>query len=293
MKRIQYRLRQLAVIAVVLGLSQAIPREARADFAYAFAQQTISNLTVTPGVVPVGTFTSSAQDSTTLNGSGSSNSDPMNPLQAYQGGLPMAPQNFFARYAPGSPPVSPTVPPSFTRGDVLFTTGGPGVNSGAVVSESLISTGGGNPTSETAQAGLTAALNFTLATSSALTIAYSYANDIFVFTTGPSTAKANFNFSITIKDASGAIVFASQTNPTNVNLAAPPQGAEQINSGMEAVVTPLLAAGTQYSIVFSVQSQTSVTALNPVPEPGSLSLALLAIGGLIPIGYRMKRRRID
>jgi len=288
MKRFPDRLRQLAAIVVVLGLSQATPRQAWADFAYAFAQQTITNLSVSPTVTT--TFTVSAQDATTLNGSGSSNSDAGDPLQAYQGGLPMAPQNFFARYAPGSPPVSPTAPPSFTRGDVLFTGTSPGVNSSAVVSESLINTGLGSPNSETATSGLTVSGNFTLGTSSALTISYNYANDIFVFTTASGTAKANFNFTITIKDASGAVVFASQTNATNVNLAAPPQGAEQINSGMEAVVTPLLAAGTQYTIIFSEQSQTTVTA---VPEPGSLSLALLAIGGLIPIGYRMKRRQID
>jgi len=291
MKRILDRLRQLAVVAGVLGLAQAIPREARADFAYGFAEQTISNLTITPGVTPVGTFTSSAQDSTTFNGSGGSNSAPMDPLQSYQGGAPASPQNFFGRYAPGTPPASPTAPPSFTRSDVLFTTAGGGTNSGAVVSESFINTlGVGSPNSETASAGLTAALNFTLGTSTALTIAYSFANDIFVFSTASGTAKANFNFTITIKDAAGTIVFGSQTDNTNVSLAAPPQGAERINSGAEAVVTPILNVGTEYTIIFSVQSQSSVTA---VPEPGSLSLALLAVGGLIPIGYRMKHRRVD
>jgi len=292
MKRIQDRLRQLAVIAVVLGLSQAIPRQARADFAYAFAQQTISNLTISPGVVPAGTFTSFAQDATTLDGNGASHSDPMDPVQAFQGGLPMAPGNFFGRYAPGVPPVSPTVPPSFTRSDVLFTSAG-GTNSAATVAESFINVGPGAPHSETGQASLTASSTFNLATSSALTIAYNFANYLYVSTSGPGTAaKGNFGFSITIhNNATGLDVFKSQTNTTNGNASAPPTTiTDMLVSGAEAVISPLLTAGTSYTITFSVNSSTSVTA---VPEPGSLSLGLLAIGGLIPIGYRMKRRQID
>jgi hypothetical protein len=291
MKRYSDRLRQLAAVVAVLGLSQAIPRQARADFAYAYAEQTISGLTITPtgAVTPVGTFSSQAQDSTTFNGVGNSNSDPANPLQAYQGGLPQAPENSFMRYAPGTPPASPTTPPSFTRGDVLFTNGG-GTNSSAVVAESFINTGPGSPTSETGNAGIAASLNFTLSTATALTINYNYSNDLFVFTSASGTAKANYLFNIVIKDNTGAVVFNSTTDNTNLSLASPPNGAEVIRSGTESVVTPTLNTGIEYTIVFTEQTQTSVTA---VPEPGSLSLALLAIGGLIPIGYRMKRRRLD
>src|SRR5947209_3413959 len=82
---------------------------ARADVAYAFAEQTISGLSVTPATgtfsatTPVATITS---DASTINGSGGSNSDPVDAPQAYLGTPPPPPQNDFAQYATfaGGPP---------------------------------------------------------------------------------------------------------------------------------------------------------------------------------------------
>jgi len=256
---------------------------ARADFAYAFAEQTISNLAIAPAVIPAGTLTSFAQDSTTLNGSGSSSGDPLDPLQAFQGGVPAAPQNFFGRDAPGILPTSPTTPASFTRGDALFT---PATTTLAVVAESLINTNSPvGARSLTGNAGIAASFNFTVATSTALTISYNYSNDLYVLAASTGLAKANFLFNITIKDNAGNVVFNSTTDNTNLSLSAPPNGSEVIKSGSESVVTGLLSTGTQYTIIFTEQAQSAVTA---VPEPASM--ALLAIGLLIPIGYRMKRR---
>jgi len=283
--RPQNWVRRLVGITAVLALAHTMPRAAQADFAYAFAEQTISNLVIAPAVVPVGTFSSAAQDSSTFNGSGGANGDPRDPLQAFQGGGPAAPENFFGRYAPGLIPASPTTPASFTRGDVFFSPGPP--NTSSVVAESFINTNSlPHPGSETGNGGIAAAFNFTLATATALTISYNFSNDLYVFTTGLSTAKANYLFNITIKDAAGAVVFNSTTDNTNLSLSSPPNGLEVIRSGAEAVVTGVLNTGTQYTIIFTEQAQSAVTA---VPEPASM--ALLAIGALIPVGYRMKRRR--
>lgn len=279
-------IRRLAVIAVALALAHAAPREARADISYGFAEQTISGLSITPTVTLPDGITTSTQDSTTFNGSGGSNSNPLDALQSFQGGSPASGQNFFARYAPGNPPVSPTSPPSFTRADALIASIASGSNSSSVVAESFIGTGPGSPTSETGSGGLSASFSFTVGTATALTIAYTFANDLFVFTTGAGNATANYHFNITIKDAAGNPVFNSSTTNTNLSLTAPPPGGEVIRTGTESVVTPTLSVGTLYSITFSSTAQSTVTA---VPEPASL--AMLAVGSLIAIGYRRSRRR--
>jgi len=270
----------MAAAAAVALLSGS--RDARADFAYAFATQTISGLSITPAITvtspAVTTFT---QDGSTLNGSGLANSNPLDAVQAYQGGLPAAPQNFFARYAPGSPPVSPVG--NFTRGDALISSIAGPTNSSSVVAESYLNTV--TPATETGSAGLGANFSFTVPTATALTIAYNYASRIFVFQTGSGTATASYNFGVTIKDAAGTVVFNSATAETNLPLSAPPPGGEIIRAGAQAVVTPILAVGTTYSISFSSTAQSSVAV---VPEPSSV--ALFGIGGAAVLAMGLRRK---
>jgi len=281
MKRNLGFVRRLAGGLAALALMTGLTTGARADFAYGYAEQTISNLTISPTIVPNGTVTTSTSDGATLNGSGSSAADPLDAPQTYIGGAPAAPQNFFARYAPGATPTSPAG--NFTRGDVVIASLAP-PNSSSVVSESFLNTT--VKTSETANSQLTASLLFTPSATGALTITYNYANDAYVFFTGGGSATAQYHFNITIKDLAGNVIFNSSTPNTNLTLAAPPNGSEVIRTGTETVTTTSLTAGTSYSLIFSNSSSTSANVSGAVPEPASITL--LGIGGL---GALMLSRR--
>jgi len=275
-----------------LALAASWAADARADIAYGFATQTISGLTITPTITPgAGGVVTSTQNNTTLNGAGSSTSNPLDAPQVFQGGGPPAPENFFARYAPGNPPVSPTG--NFTRADsAIPVLSGPG-NTSSVVSESYLNSASAPPaTTETGGAQLTASLTFTVPNTTALTINYNYSNQLFGFVSGAATASANFKFNITIKDATtGAIVFSSSPTPNNTSIAVPPPGNEIVTATgpAPAIITPVLNAGTQYSLVFSSSASTSVALTPAVPEPGSMSL--VAMGGVLTLGVGMLRRR--
>src|SRR4051794_12685832 len=107
----------------------------RAAVIYSHATQTISNVTLSP-TVSTSNFSTFAQDAAIQNGSGIANSDPLDAPQAYLGGAPAAPQNFYARYAPGNPPVSPAG--NFTRGDSI--TSGTLAGAKSVIAESYLNT---------------------------------------------------------------------------------------------------------------------------------------------------------
>ena len=89
----------LAATVIVAGLSASV----RADIAYGYAEQTISNvsLTVSSGTLTGVTLTNtSTQDGATVNGIGISKADPLDAPQTYFG--PSAPpENTFTRTAPG------------------------------------------------------------------------------------------------------------------------------------------------------------------------------------------------
>jgi len=285
---------QLAAGLVGLALIGGWATDARADIGYAYAEQTISGLAITPTapLTLVGLVNTTTQDNTTQNGSGLSNSDPLNALEAYQplSGYPGPGQDSYVRFATGNPPTSRVG--NFTRADVVIASLAPGTNSSSVVSESFLNTTQSPAVStETGGSGLTASLGFTLSSATALTLSYNWANDIFAFNTGGASATANFKFNITIKNATtGAVVFSSATSTTNVSLAAPPSGNEiGPITGTDTVTTPTLATGVTYSLVFSSTAQTSVQAA--VPEPGSMSL--VAAAGVLTLVVGAVRRRMS
>jgi len=84
--------------AIVFSVLGPAPR-VQAAVIYAHAGQTISNLAIASPTVTITGLATATQDSTTVNGSGIANSDPADAVQAYQGGAPASPQNFFSRYA--------------------------------------------------------------------------------------------------------------------------------------------------------------------------------------------------
>jgi len=296
--------RRLATGLVVLALAGGWVANARADIAYAFATQTISNINITPTPASASNFQLFAQDGTTVNGSGSSNSAgptanvPVNIPQAYQGGTPASGENNFARYAPGFPvpvsPVTPANPPgpggSFTRGDATILNLFPVTNTNSVVAESYLNTTP-NPgiSAETGSAGLSGSFTLVPSSTGTLTISYNFSNGLYVWTQGASgAASANFQFNITIKDTAGNVLFNSAPALQNLSLSAPPNGLEIIQSGPGSVVTPSLTAGTSYTFILSSTAQSAVSAA-AVPEPNVMML--VGVGAGLTLAVRALRRR--
>jgi hypothetical protein len=272
----------LAASALVAGLAAS----ARADIAYGYAEQTISNVALTPASGTLGGVTivnTSTADGATQDGSGLSKSDPIDAPQTYFG--PSAPpENTFVRTATGTNPSGT----SFTRGDVQIANLST-APMGNVVSESLLN--GTGPHSETGNSGLTATVTFTPSATGALTIKYNFANDIYVVTTGGGNATASYGFNITIKNSAGGIVASFASANANLSLSSPPNGTELTNSGMDSFTTASsLTAGQTYTLVFSETTASSVT-LAAVPEPGPIALAAVAGGLTIATGALRRFRR--
>lgn len=276
--------RCLAGLALVAGLAAS----ARADIAYGYAEQTISNVTITPATGTLtfsGAVVTSTTDSFTLNGSGTANSDPLDAKQSGVGALP--PENTFIRTVTGNPPSGGS---TLTRGDAVISNLGTPTVSASGVAESYLN---GGAASATGNATLTGSVAFTPSATGTLAIQYSFANDIFVATSGLGAAAASYNFDFTIKDnATGLIVFQYGTTAlsanTNLSLSAPPPAGEVIKSGTDTVTTSSLTAGTSYSLIFTDKTASSVVI--SVPEPGPMALAAVA-GGLTFLTGAVRRFR--
>jgi hypothetical protein len=285
-------LKTLAAGAAALAMVAGLSASARAQVSYGYAEQTISNVMLVPASGTLGGVTitnTSTLDGATQDGNGISKSDPVDAPQTYFG--PSAPpENTFVRTAPGNPPSGV----SFTRGDVQIAGLGTGNAVGNVVSESLLSGASTVAHSETGNSALTASVNFTPSANGALSIRYTYANDVYVVTTGPGTATASYNFDFNIRDSSGNLVFQYGTTPlsanTNLTLSAPPPVPETIRSGTDTVTTGTLIAGQTYTLTFTEKTASSVT-LAAVPEPGPIALAAVAGGLTIATGAIRRRRR--
>jgi hypothetical protein len=285
-------LKTLAAGAAALALVAGLSASARAQsIAYGYAEQTISNVMLLPASGTLGGITitnTSTLDGATTDGSGVSKSDAVDAAQTYFG--PSAPpENTFVRTATGNPPSAA----SFTRGDVQIAGLGTGSPVGNVVSESMLN--GVGPHSETGNSALTASVNFTPSATGVLSIRYTYANDIYVVTTGPGGAStASYNFDFNIRNAAGLLVYSYGTSPlsanTNLTLSAPPQVPEIIRSGTDTVATVSLNAGQTYTLTFTEKTATSVS-LAAIPEPAPIALAAVAGGLTIATGAIRRRRR--
>jgi hypothetical protein len=264
----------------------------KADIAYSYAQQAITNITLSGTGVTNGVMTGTATSaSAVIKGAGSATNDPTDTLQAYIGASPPAPQNFYGKYSSqgGGPQTG-----DFSRSDAVLSPGGglfgPGL-AATNVAESILSTAGTGPGLATASGSWSFAGTFNAPTTTSITVAYNWANDILASVTGPTaTAQASFKMSITIKDTHGHEVDNSPTE-LNTALSAPPNSPEIITSGSGSAVLSLasLTAGDVFTISITGTELSSAQLAPAVPEPGTFALA--GMGGALALAFRAIRRR--
>ena len=291
-QKLRTPLQGLPTLAAALIVAAGWTGAARADFVYAYAEQTLTNLTVTGAGLANAVGTGSATSaSAAINGIGIATNNPTDTLQAYQGTPPPAPQNDFTKYstAGGGPQAG-----DFTRGDTvltgaanLFTTGVSLSN----VAESFLSTGGGasfGPGLVSSSGNVSVSGSFTAATTSSVSVNFGFANDIIVQRSGTAgPASSSYAVIIAIKDQHGHEIDASPTSLQNA-LTAPPNGPEVITSGTGSALLNLggLTSGDTFSITISSVNSSSAT-IAAVPEPSSMVLAV--VGGLGLLGYAHRR----
>jgi hypothetical protein len=262
----------------------------KADISYAYAQQSVTGLTVTGTGLANGTMTGTASSaSAVINGVGVATNSPTDTPEAYVGASPQAPQNDFTKYSSqgGGPQTG-----DFTRGDALITGSsifGTGMGAGNVA-ESFISSASTGPGLATGTGSWSLAGTFT-STGSSVTVGYGWSNDILDLITGSTaSAQSSFKLSITIEDQHGHKVVAS---PAELNgaLSAPPNTSEIITSGTDSATLSL--AGLNSADVFTISitgTELSSAQLAPtVPEPGTFVLA--GMGGAVALAFHAIRRR--
>jgi hypothetical protein len=300
-------LRRLAATLVAVALAAGWAASARAQIAYAFASQNISNITFDQAGLPpaTGVVTSTAA-SATQNGSGPTTSDPVNTPQAFIGGAPAAPQNVYTRYADGvGTPTSPTTPQSFSRGDAgLFSSGPPPGTGSTPIAPGTFPTTAANvaesflnaqsPTGVSTE-GATGSYQFGFTftgTGNALNIRFNFANQLALFASPGASAIASFQLTLNIRSvATGALVFSAIPTAENRTQAVPPPTGALLDTGIltgaetVTVGAGTLLAGAQYIITFA-GTETTFTA---VPEPGSVTL--VAVSGALALGVGAVRRR--
>jgi hypothetical protein len=262
----------------------------RADIAYAYAEQTMTGITVTGTALAGATMTGTATSaSAVLAGAGDAHANPTDTLQAYVGAAPPAPQNSYVKYATSG---GGTQAGDFSRGDALitgsslFTTAGMNAIN---VAETQVSTAGSGTGLAIGSGSWSLAGSFTAPTTSSVTVGYSWANDLVALVSGANaSAQSSFKVSITIKDQHGHSVVGTPAD-LNEALSAPPNGPEIITTGTGSTTLSLasLTAGDVFGIAISGTELSS--GLLAVPEPGSMALA--GLGGALVLAFQAYRRR--
>jgi len=286
------------VLGGVLAIAVNSAATARADYAFAFAEQTISNVVValTGGATFVNTTptTFGTSDSASLRGfPGVANQDQLDAPEAYTGTPPPAPENLFtkwATFAAGSPlPAGqqPTGPGPFSRGDVLIQFPPAVVTPTASnVAETYSTLGSGAATGA-----FSAQLTFQVSANTNISTSYNFANDIYASVGGNAIAQASFKFDVSVKDNLGNIVLDFAPNQTNVSDSAPVNTPEKVTAGAVASPGAALVAGTTYTLTFS-GAETTFVNVNVVPEPSSLLMGSMAIGLVGGVcGWRTRKAR--
>jgi hypothetical protein len=306
----------MAAGALALALVAVSSRSARADIAYAFAEQSISNLTITAaggGALPGAISGTATQASAVANGSGAASNNPLDTAPAQVGTSPMVPNNYLTHYSSltAGLNVLPATPPGpdtgdFTRGDAVITS--PNIFTGASasnVAESIVGTSGAGTALFTGQGTWTTSGVLPanqLAGMTALAVNFSFANDVAAWLSNQSEgfASASFKLTISVKDQHGN---ENDLTPSQVNTAisTPANGNEIVNSGsVTGLVLPLsTSAGGANNLVLTDMLTISITGTEvtavalSVPEPSSIALGAVAGGLVLATGAlrRWKNRR--
>jgi len=119
-----------------------------------------------------------------------------------------------------------------------------------------------------------------------LSLGFNFTNQLTVINTGapfPGTVAADFGYTFTVRDSTGAVVFSSSPNAINQNASLTNVGSINLpGSGSITISTGTLAAGSYTGTIAGSEH----TFINSVPEPGSMALILIGLGTLVGAGLR-------
>jgi len=267
--------RRLPAIVSAVAILAILGGEARASF-YAYAVQQTSNYTFTGGTIGTLNPLSSTSSAQVGSPSGSeAHTGIFDALQSYVGPVAGRPaENTFTPLG--------QVNPDYARGDALITAA-PTPFTTNNVAESYMVTAGGN----SAAAGSWAvSAPITVTTAGVVTLGFNYTNQLTLIHTGVpgGVVAADFGYTFTIRDSTGAVVFTSSPNAINADasllaagsISTPGSGTMSISSGVLAVGTYTASiAGSEHTFISSV------------PEPSSC--VLLGLGGLGLLGLARRR----
>jgi hypothetical protein len=173
--------------------------------------------------------------------------------------------------------------PDYVRGDALttplpiFTTNN--------VAEAFF-TGSGNAAGSGSWA-VTAPIS--LSAAGTLSLTFHYTNDLALAITGPApgSVAADYNYTVTIRDSSGAVVYTASPDVVNNALSLIAPGAIDLpGSGILTITSGVLTAGTYTG---SIQGSEHVFVDSAVPEPSSA--VLLGVPVAIAICVLVTRRK--
>lgn len=210
-------------------------------------------------------------------------------------------------------------PNSFSRGDSALLGAGvlnvPGASDDTVTADTVAEVqllGSGDSGIGASNVGTGTLVNFSLEEDRAITFSFSAAGQLETIidddSVSPSSAVTNFEFSITIRDDDGNIVFQWSPDGEDGNIVGGTENADGANLNQElsrlspgtsavdtglqffSATTDLLSADIDYTLTISHNSFASAALTVAVPEPASLALFSL---GLIAIGLMVMQRRRD
>jgi len=265
------------MIAALVIASVGTSTPARASF-YAYAVEQTNTYTFTGGTL--GTFTPLSSTSSAQVGSpngSEAHTGTFDALQSYVGPIAGRPaENTFTPLG--------QVNPDYARGDALVTVA-PGVIATNNVAESFMVSAGGNSASSGSWA-ISAPL--TVTTAGAVTLGFNYTNQLTVIHTGVpgGIVAADFGYTFTIRDSTGAVVFTSSPTAINDNVSLLAAGSISTpGSGTMSITSGVLAVGTYTASIAGSEH----TFINSVPEPSSC--VLFGLGCLGVVGLARRRGR--
>lgn len=281
--------RRLFAGLAVVAVASALGGQAKAETVYAYAQQSVTgvSVTATSGGLTVGPVSLSGTTSATIvdgpnSGSSGSLVNTADALQAYQGAAGTAPvQNFFGQKG--------SVDADYARADSLIgaTDVVTGV-AGSTVAETYLSTPTGAAGSDLGQGNgsWTLGANITLANATTLDFSATYANLIEIISAGAlNSASAEYSFTVTIRQGNTTVFSWSPTALNNLQTIDGSGTISLSDSGTATITTASLAAG---SYRLSISNTSSVNA-TVVPEPSSWVMLSMGVVGLMGYGWRRRR----